>query len=166
MWLSWFYNILTIPLYHYMTSCPPVILILVINGSDNDLSSFSQQLLPEAKWTCHQNIFIFSIRWCIQNDIHQCLLKKIAVTAFVTALQWCHNERSGIWNHQPHDCLLNHLFKCRSKKTSKLCVTGLCAGNSLVIGQFSAKRARNTENVSIWLCHHGVQINGVSWTIG
>ena len=28
------------------------------------------------------------------------------------------------------DCLLNRLFRCRSKKTSKLRVTGLCAGNS------------------------------------
>ena len=27
-------------------------------------------------------------------------------------------------------CLLNRIFKCRSKKTSKLRVTGLCAGNS------------------------------------
>ena len=34
----------------------------------------------------------------------------------------------GISNHQPHDCLLNHLFGRRSKKTSKLRVTGLCAG--------------------------------------
>ena len=34
-------------------------------------------------------------------------------------------------NHQPHDCLLNHLFGRKSKKTSKLRVTGLCVGNSL-----------------------------------
>ena len=30
--------------------------------------------------------------------------------------------------HQPHDCLLKRLFGWRSKKTSKLPVTGLCAG--------------------------------------
>ena len=30
--------------------------------------------------------------------------------------------------HQPHDCLLNRLFRRRSNKTSKLRVTGLCAG--------------------------------------
>ena len=35
-------------------------------------------------------------------------------------------------NHQPHGCLLNRLFRRRSKKTSKLCVTGLCVGNSPV----------------------------------
>ena len=44
------------------------------------------------------------------------------------AVQWRHNERDGVSNHQPHDCLLNRLFRCRSKKTSKLRVTGLCGG--------------------------------------
>ena len=26
----------------------------------------------------------------------------------IPPLQWCHNERNGVSNHQPHDCLLNH----------------------------------------------------------
>ena len=38
-------------------------------------------------------------------------------------LRWRHS----VSNHQPHNCLLNRLFGCRSKKTSKLRVTGLCA---------------------------------------
>ena len=42
-------------------------------------------------------------------------------------LHWRHNDVS---NHQPHGCLLNRLSRRRSKKTSKLLVTGLCAGNS------------------------------------
>ena len=54
------------------------------------------------------------------------------------SLQWCHNERDGISNHQPHDCSLNRLFRRRSKKTSKLCVTSLCKGNSPVTGEFSS----------------------------
>ena len=45
-------------------------------------------------------------------------------------LQWRHNGRDGVSNHQPRDWLLNRLFRRRSKKTSKLRVTGLCAGNS------------------------------------
>ena len=61
---------------------------------------------------------------------------------------------SGVLNHQPHDCLLNRLFRRRSKKTSKLHVTGLCAGNSPVTGEFPAQRASNAENVSIWWRHH------------
>ena len=47
-------------------------------------------------------------------------------------LQWRHNEGDGVSNHRRLDCLLNRLFRCRSKKTSKLRVTGLCAGNSPV----------------------------------
>ena len=39
------------------------------------------------------------------------------------------------------------------KKTSKLCVTGLCAGNSPVTGEFPAQMASNAENVSICWQH-------------
>ena len=46
------------------------------------------------------------------------------------SLHWCHNDHDGVSNHQPHGCLLNRLFRRRSKKTSKLRVTGLWAGNS------------------------------------
>ena len=45
-------------------------------------------------------------------------------------LRWRHNGCDSVSNHQPHHCLLNRLFRRRSKKTSKLRVTGLCAGNS------------------------------------
>ena len=70
------------------------------------------------------------------------------------SLHWRHNEGDGVSNHQPNDCLLNHLFRRRSKKTSKLRVTGLCEGNSPVTGEFPAQRASYRENVSIWWCHH------------
>ena len=43
-----------------------------------------------------------------------------------TALRWRHNDHAGVSNHQPHGCLLNRLFRRKSKKTSKLRVTGLC----------------------------------------
>ena len=46
------------------------------------------------------------------------------------ALHWRHNDHDGVSNHQLHGCLLNRLFRRRSKKTSKLRVTGLCVGNS------------------------------------
>ena len=61
-----------------------------------------------------------------------------------------HNVRDVVSNHQPHDCLLNRVFRWRSKKTSKLRTTGLCAGNSPVTGEFPAQMASNAENVSIW----------------
>ena len=71
-----------------------------------------------------------------------------------TTLHRRYNDRGGVSGHQPHDCLLSRLFRRRSKKTSKLRVTGLCAGNSPAIGEFPAQRASNAENVSIWLRHH------------
>ena len=46
-----------------------------------------------------------------------------------TSLQWRNNDHDGVSNHQPHGCLLDRLFRRRSKKTPKLRVTGLCAGN-------------------------------------
>ena len=79
------------------------------------------------------------------------------------ALQWCHNERNGISNHWCLDCLLNHLFRCRSKKSLKFCVTGLCEGNPMVTGGFPSQRVSNAENVSIWWCHHGLHCSDVRW---
>ena len=34
------------------------------------------------------------------------------------SLKWCHNEHNVVSNYQPNDCLLNRLFRRRSKKTS------------------------------------------------
>ena len=45
------------------------------------------------------------------------------------ALQWRHYEREGISNRRRLYCLINRLFRRRSKKISKLRVTGLCEGN-------------------------------------
>ena len=61
------------------------------------------------------------------------------------ALQWRHTELDGVANHQPHDRLFNRLFGHRLKKTSKLCVTGLCVGNSPVTGEFPTQRARKRK---------------------
>ena len=72
-------------------------------------------------------------------------------------LQWRHNGRDGVSNNQTHDCLPNRLFRRRSKKTSKLRVTGLCVGNSPVTGEFSA--------LSISLYYIYVYIYYIYWNI-
>ena len=46
------------------------------------------------------------------------------------SLHWRHNDHDSVSNHQPRGCLLNCLFRRRSKKTSELRVTGLCVVNS------------------------------------
>ena len=69
-------------------------------------------------------------------------------------LHWRHNGRDGVSNLQPHHCLFNHLFRRRSKKTSKRRVTGFCEGNSPAAGGFPAQMASNAENVANWWRHH------------
>ena len=61
----------------------------------------------------------------------------------------------SVSNHQPHDCLLNRLFRRRSKKTQRLRNTALCARNLPGTGEFPAQMTSNAENVSIWRRHHG-----------
>ena len=78
---------------------------------------------------------------------------KISFILIVT-LQWRHNERDGVSDHQTHDSLLNRLFRRRSKKTSKLRVTDLCVRNSRVTGEFPTQRASTAENFSIWCRHY------------
>ena len=73
------------------------------------------------------------------------------------ALLWRHNGHGSLSNHQPRDCLFNRLFRRRSKKTSKLRVTGPCAGNSPVTDEFPTQMASYAENVSIWWRHHGMR---------
>ena len=51
--------------------------------------------------------------------------------------------------------LFNHLFRRRSKKTSKLRVTGLCEGNPSITSGLPSQRPSDVENASIWRCHHG-----------
>ena len=73
-------------------------------------------------------------------------------------LRWRHNGQDSVSNHQPHDCSLNRLFRRRSRKTSKLRVNGLCAGNSPGTDEFPAQMASYAENVSIWWRHHDISI--------
>ena len=90
---------------------------------------------------------------CLWNTIYRVLYRVPDKELPAVTLQWRHNEHDGVSNHQPRDCLLNRLFRHRLEKTSKLRVTGLCAGNSPVAGEFTAQMASNAENVSIWWRH-------------
>ena len=72
------------------------------------------------------------------------------------ALQWRHNGPDCVSNHQHRYCLLKRLVRRRSKKTSKLSITGFCMGNLPVTGEFPAQMASNAENVFIWWRHYGM----------
>ena len=68
--------------------------------------------------------------WPSEREASEAAMMNMGKCITGTSLHWRHNEHNGISNHQPHGCLLNRLFRRRSKKTSKLGVTGLCVGNS------------------------------------
>ena len=85
------------------------------------------------------NLVIYN--WYQHNRVHKSALRQPFITIFkyslVTpsgrssrTLHWRYNDHDGVSNHQPHGCLLNRLFRRRSKKTSQLRVTGLCVENS------------------------------------
>ena len=50
------------------------------------------------------------------------------LSPYPESLLWRHTGHDGVSNHQPHDCFLNRLVRRRSKKESKLRVTGLFCG--------------------------------------
>ena len=81
-------------------------------------------------------------------------LPELPITNFTDPLQWCHDERDSVSNHQPPNCLLNRLFRRRSKNISKLRVTGLCAGNSPMTGEFPAQMANKAERASVRWRHY------------
>ena len=116
-----------------------------------NLKRNSYIFLRKCIWKCHLwndgNFVSASMCWCSITEFGH---------HWFRTLQSCHNGHDSVSNHQPHDCLLSRLFRCRSKKTSKLRVTGLCAGNSPETGEFPAQMASNAENVSIWWRHHEI----------
>ena len=115
-------------------------------------------------WLLWKSI-LYSTKWShckliwrsVAHKLYHSILNELAETwkddklwvwyqQIATPLHCNHNERDGVSNHRCLDCLPNRLFRRRSKKTSKRCVTGLCEWNSPVTGQFPSQRAM--------FCHH------------
>ena len=103
-----------------------------------------------------------SMSWCQHCP---CSYRLLFHSSFFKALQWRHNGRDNVSNNQPRECLLSRLIWRRSKKTSKLRVTCLFAGNSPETGEFPAQRASDADNVSIWWRHHGEICQNATTTI-
>ena len=92
----------------------------------------------------------------------------VSTHAMLYSLQWHHNERDSGSNHRGLDCLLNRLFRRRSKKTSKLCVIGLCEGNLPVTIGFPLQRASARKIFQfddvIMICSHMESQDGLQDT--
>ena len=87
---------------------------------------------------------------CYRHSKWRMVSHKILRTSGDISLQWRHNRRDGVSNHQHHHCLVKRLFRCRSKKTSKF------QRHWPLCGEFSGDRwipsqmASNAENVATW----------------
>ena len=103
-----------------------------------------------------QSFSVYRALWIWHVSLQLICLSSMAVIQ--KTLKWRHNGYDGVSNHQPRDCLLNRLFRRGSKKTSKLRVIGLCAGNSPLTGEFPAQMPSNAENAFIWWRFHIEQI--------
>ena len=110
---------------------------LTIIGSDNGLSPGRRQVII---WTNAGILVIRSVGTNfieILSDVHTFSFKKkhlkiSSAKCWPFSLQWRHNERGSVSNHRRLGGLLSRLFRHRSRKTSKLRVTGLCEGNPAV----------------------------------
>ena len=92
------------------------------------------------------DVIVMANRWVSARKTWiQCVTMSFLHKPIDLPLQWRHNERDGVSNHRRLGCLLNHLFRRRLKKTSKLRVTGLYEGNSPVTGEFPTQRASDAE---------------------
>ena len=101
--------------------------------------------------SCQSRLYLLFNKWWPWSPVQIWITTKCISKL---SSQWRHNKRDGLSNHQRLDCLLNRLFRRRSKKTSKLCVTGICEGNSSVTGEFASQSASNAENVFISWGHN------------
>ena len=109
---------------------------------------------------------------CILGFVNKVSFFPILYDHFVgiESLRWRHNDHAGVSNHQPHGCLLNRLFGRKSKNTSKLRVTGLCAGNSLGTGfhlmtssctPYDCPRASQSNSKDLGTYHIIILITGI-----
>ena len=67
------------------------------------------------------------------------------------------HQRYSVSNYRQLHCWFNRFFKCTSKNTSKLRVTGFCEGIPPISGGFPSQGSSSAVNVSIWWRHHGCQ---------
>ena len=104
----------------------------------SNLSALAMELLQ----SCPEPSICIAMGLRFQTSFLACIYYFMFICGFFTTVtQWWTRWRL---NHRRLDCLLNRLFRRRSKKTSKL-RHWLCDGNSPVTGEFPAQRASNEE---------------------
>ena len=145
----------------YLTRCPRW-LPSKMSHADN----VAKCELHVIRWNMH--MVLLCLFWCshIVNSWVHAIYIPISFRISWEASEWydypCSSEgiplgygQNHLSNHRVVDGLVNRLFRRRSKKTSKLRVTGLCERKFPVTREFFLPTASNAENVYICLRHHG-----------
>ena len=73
-------------------------------------------------------------------------------------LQWRHNDRHCVWNHQQFDGLLNYLFKLPSKKHQSPRYQSSLRGIHRWPVDFPHEGPANMESVSVAWRHNGIDV--------
>ena len=108
----------------------------------------------------HSNTCFIVTQWLNNAYMHRgTALSLHWPESVMITLHWRHNEPDGVSNHQPRDCLLNCLFRCRRKHQSS---ASLAFVRRIHRGPVDSphKKASNAENISIWWRHNVF----VKWT--
>ena len=74
---------------------PSIVLVIL---DSNPLKPIRGLSMPVPDWD--------NSNCCFKISCHSSINKARKIHSLDISLQWCHNERDSISNHQPHDCLL------------------------------------------------------------
>ena len=113
--------------YKDKTVSPPPYLY---KGNSYSCKIILRQLQSSTSRASYGVSFVFCINLILQ--LGDCSVGTYVFIVCGIPLHWHHYERDGISNHRRLNCLFNCLLRRRSKKTSKIRVTGLYEWNSPV----------------------------------
>ena len=117
-----------------------------------------KKTIPDFSNTSFKSIAVIFYAWiCQSTSLNKSLVKTCSRYdwyhwhdfGYVSTLKWRYNECDGVSNHRRLDCLLDHWFRCRLKKTSTVHVTGLCEGTPPVTDGFPSQRTTDAKNTSV-----------------
>ena len=104
-------------------------------------TNYMDLIRSSSQWKCHKymwhhHLIRYRHYWTVMRNFTG---DTRPVFRIEVPLQWRHNECDGVSNHQPHDCLVNRLFKVQIKESIKApchwSLWGEYAGDPLTKGQ-------------------------------
>ena len=132
-WKTFHFNLYTIVIYSLGSNWPEISIGFLFGDKplrEPMLTQWLTHVFPALK-----HVWFNGYTWHIQIHPMDSIPHEIN-----TPLQWRHNDHDGVSNYQPHDCLLNRLFRRRSKKTVPR--HWPWCGEFTGIGEFPAQREK------------------------